>query len=65
MEDEPDAATEETILQTLKRRYGYLAAWLLRLNRMSEPARLPEPIRPETPARINIPPRRPHPPRPE
>lgn len=60
-----DAAAEETLLQTLRRRYAYLAAWLLRLNRAPEPARLPEPVRPVIPPRTLVPPRQPHPPRPE
>jgi hypothetical protein len=60
-----DAATEATLLQTLRRRYAYLAAWLLRLNRAPEPARLPEPVRPVIPPRTLVPPRQPHPPRPE
>ena len=64
MEQELTDPTEETVLQTLRRRYAYLAAWLLRLNRVPEQARLAEPVRPTTPARVNIPPRQPHPPRP-
>jgi hypothetical protein len=56
---------EETLLQTLSRRYAYLSAWLLRLNRAPEPSRLPEPTRPLSPTRANIPARQPHPPRPE
>jgi hypothetical protein len=56
--------TEETMLQALKRRYASLSTWLLRLNRMPDPGRLPEPTRTETKARINIPSRQPHPPRP-
>ena len=65
MEQEPADIAEKTVLQTLQRRYAYLSAWLIRLNRLPEPARLPEPVRPETPARIRTPPRQPHPPRPE
>jgi hypothetical protein len=64
MEHELTDAAEESLLQTLQRRYGYLSAWLVRLNRVPEPARLPEPVRPETPSRIQTPPRQPHPPRP-
>lgn len=56
---------EANLLQTLRQRYAYLAAWLLRLNRMPEPARLPEPVRPVTPPRRLVPARQPHPPRPE
>lgn len=62
-EDLPDP-TEETALQALRRRYGYLAAWLLRLNRLPEPSRLNEPTRPVTESRIITPARQPHPPRP-
>jgi hypothetical protein len=57
--------TEETMLQALRRRYGYLAAWLLRLNRMPEPPRLLEPTRSKSEARIGTPSRQPHPPRPK
>jgi hypothetical protein len=53
--------TEETMLQALRRRYG----WLLRLNRLPEPSRLPEPTRTETHPRILTPARWPYPPRPE
>jgi hypothetical protein len=60
----PDLA-EETMLQALGRRYGYLASWLLRLNRLPEPSRLPEPTRTETRPRILTPARKPLPPRPE
>jgi hypothetical protein len=65
MDHELTDPAEESLLQTLRRRYAYLAAWLLRLNRLPEPARLPEPVRPETPARLQVPPRQPYPPRPE
>jgi hypothetical protein len=65
MEHDFTDATEETLLQTLRRRYAYLAAWLLRLNRAPEPPRLPEPVRPLAPSRTPAPPRQPHPPRPE
>jgi hypothetical protein len=60
----PDLA-EETVLQALRRRYAYLAGWLLRLNRLPEPARLPEPTRTQSRPRIPAPARKPHPPRPE
>ena len=63
--DFTDAVAEATLLQTLRRRYAYLAAWLLRLNRAPEPARLAEPVRPLVPPRTLVPPRQPHPPRPE
>jgi len=57
--------TEETMLQTLRRRYAHLTSWLLRLNRLPEPSRLPEPTRTESRPRILTPARKPHPPRPE
>jgi hypothetical protein len=56
---------EETVEQMLRRRYALFAAWIVRTNRVQEPARLPEPTRPETPARTNIPARQPNPARPE
>jgi hypothetical protein len=56
--------TELTILQTLRKRYADLSAWLVRANRPNDPARLFEPVRPETPARMYVPSRQPHPPRP-
>lgn len=65
MEHDLTDIAEDSLLQTLQRRYAYLSAWLLRLNRAPEPSRLPEPVRPESPARTHIPPRQPHPPRPE
>lgn len=65
MDEQLPDLTEETMLQALRRRYGYLASWLLRLNRLSEPARLPEPTRKESHPRIVTPARKPHPPRPE
>src|ERR1700760_250900 len=61
-QDLADAATEATLLQTLRRRYAYLAAWLLRLNRAPEPARLPDPVRPLVPPRTLGPPPPPPPP---
>jgi hypothetical protein len=65
MEQQFTDAAEETLLQTLRRRYAYLSAWLLRLNRAPEPARPPDPVRPLAPPRMHIPPRQPQPPRPE
>lgn len=59
MEQEFTDAAEETLLQTLQRRYAYLAALLLRLNRA------PEPVRLLASPRMPVPPRQPHPPRPE
>ena len=61
MEQEFTDAAEEGLLQTLRRRYAYLAAWLLRLNRAPEPARRAEPVRSVTPPRMPAPPRQPHP----
>src|SRR4051812_47432422 len=40
--DEDPQLGEQTLLQSLRRRYAYLSAWLVRLNRMPEPSRLPE-----------------------
>jgi hypothetical protein len=65
MDEQLPDVTEETVLQALRRRYGYLASWLLRLNRLPEPSRLPEPTRTETHPRILTPARKPYPPRPE
>lgn len=65
MEHDVTEPAEANLLQTLRQRYAHLAAWLLRLNRMPEPARLPEPVRPVTPPRSLVPARQPHPPRPE
>ena len=56
---------EKTMLERLKRRYAYLSSWLLRLNRLPEPARLPESTRTHSAPRVAAPPRQPHPPRPE
>ncbi|MDI1264940.1 MAG: hypothetical protein PS018_16940 [bacterium] len=58
-------AEEESLLRTLQRRYAYLAAWLLRLNRVPEPPRPPDPIRTDSPSRTHIPTRQPLPPRPQ
>ena len=64
--DEPlPDLTEETFPQALRRRYAYLSSWLLRLNRQSEPSRLPEPTRSESEPRIAVPARQPYPPRPK
>ena len=65
MDEQLPDLTEETMLQALQRRYAYLAAWLLRLNRLPEPSRLLEPTRTPSHPRILAPARRPHPPRPE
>jgi hypothetical protein len=56
---------EETIGQTLRRRYASLAAWIVRANRVDEPARLPEPTRLDIPPRVNVPARQPYPSRPK
>ncbi len=45
MDESPPDLAEETFPQSLRRRYAYLAAWLLRLNRLPEPSRLEEPTR--------------------
>jgi hypothetical protein len=63
MDESPADLAEETFPQSLRRRYAYLAAWLLRLNRLPEPSRLEEPTRAESVPRIIVPPRQPHPPR--
>jgi hypothetical protein len=55
---------EETVAQTLRRRYASFAAWIVRSNRVQEPARLPEPTRPEQPARNYMASRQPYPSRP-
>jgi hypothetical protein len=55
---------EETALQTIRRRYAAVAAWLVRGNRGVEPSRMPEPPRAEIPPRIVVPPRPANPPRP-
>jgi hypothetical protein len=65
MEPEFTDAAEASLLQTLRRRYAYLAGWLVRLNRAKEPSRPTEPVRPLAPSRTLVPPRQPHPPRPE
>ena len=65
MEHDFTDTAEATLLLMLRQRYAYLAAWLLRLNRAPEPARLPEPARRMAPPRRLVPPRQPHQPRPE
>jgi len=49
MNEHPPELAEETMLQAIRRRYAYLASWLLRLNRLPEPSRLPEPTRIRSP----------------
>lgn len=63
MDDDRDI--EERITTSLCRSYGRFAAWIVRLNRMLEPARLAEPTRTETPPRIAVVARQPLPPRPD
>jgi len=65
MDESPPDLAEETFPQLLRRRYAYLAAWLLRLNRLPEPSRPEEPTRAKSVPRIIVPPRQPHPPRPK
>jgi hypothetical protein len=60
-----DRDIEERITLSLRRSYGRFAAWIVRLNRMLEPARLAEPTRTEVPPRIAIVARQPLPPRPD
>ena len=57
--------TAEGIGATLRRSYGRLAWWIVRLNRAFEPSRVAEPPRHDVPPRTVVPPRRPSPPRPE
>jgi len=52
---------DETVGQTLKRRFAQLAAWIVRANRPEEPARLPEPVREVIPPRVPVPGRQPIP----
>jgi hypothetical protein len=46
---------KESALNALVRRYGLLAAWLTRFNRVAEAARRPDPSRAPTPARVATP----------
>jgi hypothetical protein len=48
---ELDFDDEETILPALRRRCARLTAWLVRTNRVQEPARSPELVRPVIPPR--------------
>jgi hypothetical protein len=57
--------TEEKFPQSLKRRYAYLSAWLLRLNRLPGAFQAGRTNAPKTAPRITVPPRQPHPPRPK
>jgi hypothetical protein len=56
---------DEGIVPALRRSYGRVAWWIVRLNRVFEPSRAAEPSRTEVPSRTAVPPRRPVPPRPE
>ncbi|MGY3445646.1 MULTISPECIES: hypothetical protein [unclassified Bradyrhizobium] len=60
-----DQDIDEGFGSALRRSYGRLAWWIVRLNRVFEPSRAAEPSRTEVPPRRAVPPRRPHPPRPE
>jgi hypothetical protein len=55
---------EARFLQTLRRNYARLAAWMARGNRNPDPNRLPDEARIETANRTEVPPRQPAPPRP-
>lgn len=56
---------DEGIVPALRRSYGRVAWWIVRLNRVFEPSRAAEPSRTEVPSRASVPPRWPVPPRPE
>ncbi|MGX1107724.1 MULTISPECIES: hypothetical protein [Bradyrhizobium] len=60
-----DQDIDEGFGSALRRSYGQLAWWIVRLNRVLEPSRAAEPPRTQLPPRPAVPPRRPHPPRPE
>jgi len=60
-----DEDVDEGMVAALRRSYGRLAWWIVRLNRMFEPSRAAEPPRIYVPPRTAVPPRRPLPPRPE
>ncbi|MBR0895187.1 hypothetical protein JQ616_09540 [Bradyrhizobium tropiciagri] len=60
-----DHDLDEGFGSALRRSYGRLAWWIVRLNRVFEPSRASEPSRTEVPPRRAVPPRRPVPPRPE
>jgi len=62
---DPEQDIEDGIASTLRRSYGRLAWWIVRLNRFLEPSRVTEPPRSHLPPRTAVPPRRPTPPRPE
>jgi hypothetical protein len=60
-----DQDIDEGLVSGLRRSYGRLAWWIVRLNRVLEPSRAAEPPRTQLPSRTAVPPRRPVPPRPE
>ncbi|MGF6308997.1 hypothetical protein ABIB82_002950 [Bradyrhizobium sp. i1.8.4] len=60
-----DQDIDEGLVSALRRSYGRLAWWIVRLNRVLEPSRTAEPPRTQLPSRSAAPPRRPLPPRPE
>ncbi|WP_426443030.1 hypothetical protein [Bradyrhizobium genosp. P] len=62
---DPENDIDEGIVPALRRSYGRLAWWIVRLNRMLEPSRVGESPRRHVPPRTAVPPRRPVPPRPE
>jgi hypothetical protein len=62
---DPEHDIDEGIVPALRRSYGRLAWWIVRLNRMLEPSRVDESPRRHVPPRIAVPPRLPVPPRPE
>jgi hypothetical protein len=62
---DPEHDIDEGLVPALRRRYGRLAWWIVRLNRMIEPSRVDEASRRHVPPRTAVPPRRPVPPRPE
>ena len=62
---DPEHDIDEGIVPALRRSYGRLAWWIVRLNRMLEPSRVAEPPRLTMPPRATVPPRQSLPPRPE
>jgi hypothetical protein len=62
---DPEHDIDEGIVSALRRSYGRLAWWIVRLNRMIEPSRAAEPPRLHRPPRAAVPPRQLLPPRPE
>ncbi|MGY3482347.1 hypothetical protein ACVW1C_000230 [Bradyrhizobium sp. USDA 4011] len=60
-----DQDIDDGLRSALRRSYGRLAWWIVRLNRVLEPSRAAEPPRTQLPPRAAVPPRRSIPPRPE